>query len=325
VKGLQYRTFGRTGWRVSEIGLGAWQVGGRWGKVDDDESIRALLYAFDQGVNYVDTAQSYGNGHSEEIVGKALRQWNGGKIYVATKVQPVRWPSPDDDDPGMRGRYPAWYLREEVEGCLRRLRVERMDVLQLHCWMPAGIRELDWLETLNALRLEGKIDRIGVSLRDYRPEEGISLAALGLVDSIQVIFNLFEQRPADELFRQPTGSAFIARVPFDSSSLVGNWTESTYEQWDEDDIRRKLFRGDRFKTTLERVRKLQELCEPFYPSLSQAALHYCLSDPAVSVVIAGMKTRAEAEMNIACLDGRPFPAELVQVVKPHRWVRNFYQ
>jgi aryl-alcohol dehydrogenase-like predicted oxidoreductase len=176
---------------------------------------------------------------------------------------------------------------------LQRLGVERLDVLQLQCWMPAGIRELDWLETLNALRLEGKIDRIGVSLRDYRPEEGISLARLGLVDSIQVIFNLFEQRPADELFRQPTGSAFIARVPFDSSSLVGNWTESTYEQWDEDDIRRKLFRGDRFKATLS-ASASSGRCKPFYPNLAQAALHYCLSDSAVSVVLAGMKTQAEA-------------------------------
>jgi aryl-alcohol dehydrogenase-like predicted oxidoreductase len=322
---LQYRTFGRTGWQVSEIGLGAWQVGGRWGRIDDNESVLTLLHAFERGVNYVDTAQSYGNGHSEEIIGKALRQWTGTKIYVATKVQPVRWPSPDDHNPQMRGRYPPWYLREEVEGCLRRLGLERPDLLQLHCWMPAGIQELDWLETLNALRLEGKVDRIGVSLRDYRPDEGIGLARLSLVHSIQVVFNLFEQRPADELFRQSTGSAFVARVPFDSSSLIGNWTEGTYEQWDEDDIRRKLFRGDRFKTTLERVRRLREVCRPFYPDLAQAALHYCLSDPAVSVVVAGMKTRPEVERNVACSDGKPLPVELLQTLKAHRWVRNFYQ
>ena len=152
------------------IRFGVPQRGAHPWSLPEGEARPLIRQAIEAGINFFDTANVYSDGTSEEIVGKALRQWNGGKIYVATKVQPVRWPSPDDDDPGMRGRYPAWYLREEVEGCLRRLRVERMDVLQLHCWMPAGIRELDWLETLNALRLEGKIDRIGVSLRDYRPE-----------------------------------------------------------------------------------------------------------------------------------------------------------
>jgi aryl-alcohol dehydrogenase-like predicted oxidoreductase len=324
---LKYRTFGRTGWNVSELGFGAWQIGGRWGKIDDHESMRALLYAFEEGINYVDTAQSYGNGHSEEVICRALKEWRGGKIYVATKVQPVRWPSVDDDHPPMRGRYPAWYLGEEVDGCLRRLGVERLDLLQLHCWIEAGIQELDWLETLNALRSKGKIDRIGVSLRDYRPEEGISLARLGLVDSMQLVFNLFEQRPADQLFRQgqASGTAFAARVPFDSSSLVGNWTEATYEEWDSDDIRRKLFRDERFQETLERVRKLKEVCAPFYPSLAQAAVQFCLSDPSVSVVVAGMKTQAEVAINIKACDGRSFPAELLEAVKPHRWVRNFYK
>lgn len=324
---MRYRTFGRTGWKVSEIGLGAWQIGGRWGKIDDEESIRALLLAFEQGINYVDTAQAYGNGHSEEVICQALKEWKGDKVYVATKIQPVRWPSVSDDHPSMRGRYPAWYVREEVEGCLRRLGVERLDLLQLHCWMEAGLQELDWLEALNALQLEGKIDRVGVSVRDYRPWEGIGLARLGLVDSEQVIYNLFEQRPGDELFRQgqTRDVAFVARVPLDSSSLVGNWTEETYQQWDEDDIRRKLFRGERFQMTRERVRKLQEVCAPFYPTLALAALRFCLADPAVSVVIAGMKNRAEVEMNVASCEGAPFPPELLAAVKPHRWERNFYK
>jgi aryl-alcohol dehydrogenase-like predicted oxidoreductase len=324
---LNYRTFGRAGWKVSELGLGAWQISGRWGKVDDDESVRALLYAFEQGINYVDTAQAYGNGHSEEVIGRALKQWTGGKIYVATKVQPMQWPSPDEDDPPMRARYPASYVREVVGGSLRRLGVERLDLLQLHCWLKAGIQELDWLETLNVLRLEGKIDRIGVSLRDYRPEEGIDLARLGLVDSMQVIFNLFEQRPADALFRsgQQAGTAFVARVPLDSSSLVGNWTDETYQQWDADDIRRRLFREERFQETRQRVARLMDLCAPYYRTLAQAALHFCWSDPAVAVVIAGMKTQAEVAMNIAACGGAPFPDALLAAVKPHRWVRNFYQ
>jgi aryl-alcohol dehydrogenase-like predicted oxidoreductase len=323
---MQYRTFGRTGWKVSEIGVGTWGIGGGWGPLDDGESVRTLLYAFENGVNYVDTAASYGDGHAEEIIGKALREWKGDKIYVATKLWPLEWPSFLDDDPMMRGRYPEWYLREGIEGNLKRLGVERLDLFQLHGWFPSGLVETDWLEALNKLRLEGKIDRIGVSLRDDRPGEGIDLARFGLVDSHQVIFNLFDQRPMDKLFREgeKTGTAFIARVPFDSSSLIGTWTEKTYHEWVEDDVRRHFFRGERFRECYQRVQKLKDLCRAWYPSLAEAAMRFCLSDQAVSVVIPGMKTREEVELNIACSDGQAFPADLIDALKPHRWFRNFY-
>ncbi len=198
---MQYRTFGRTGWQVSEIGFGAWQLGGQWGDVDDDASIAALLHAYGLGVNFVDTAQMYGTGHSEEVVGRSLREWRGGKVYVATKIQPISWPDPADSDPDMRGRYPGWYLREGTDAALRRLGVERIDLMQLHCWLEDGLTSLDWLEVLNDLRNEGKIDRIGVSIRDFKPHEGVRLARYGLVDSQQVIYNIFEQRAQDELFR----------------------------------------------------------------------------------------------------------------------------
>ena len=112
---MQYRTFGRTGWQVSEIAFGGWQIGGDWGRVDDDDSIRTLHHAFDRGVNFVDTAELYGSGHSEDVVGRAVQQWTGTRIYVATKIQPVVWPDPDDDQPQMRGRYPRWYLRAGVD------------------------------------------------------------------------------------------------------------------------------------------------------------------------------------------------------------------
>jgi aryl-alcohol dehydrogenase-like predicted oxidoreductase len=144
---MQYRTFGRTDWQVSEIAFGGWQLGGDWGPVDDAESIKTLHHAYDRGINFVDTAELYGSGHSEEVIGESLRQWRGDKIYVATKVQPTVWPDPDDDQPAMRGRYPEWHLRAAVEGALRRLGVERIDLFQLHCWLGSGIEELDWLET----------------------------------------------------------------------------------------------------------------------------------------------------------------------------------
>jgi aryl-alcohol dehydrogenase-like predicted oxidoreductase len=323
---MRYRTFGRTGWRVSEIGFGAWQLGGDWGKVDDVQSIDTLHYAFDQGVNFVDTAELYGNGHSEEVIGRALTSWKGSKIYVATKVRPIQWPRPDETNPQMRGRFPEWYIRENVERSLRRLNVERIDLYQLHSFMPSAMIELDWLETLHKLRREGKIDRIGVSLRDNEPDEGADAAAYGVVDSFQVIFNMFEQRPAQKLF--PAGatsnSAFIARVPLDSGALVGNWTQASYGQFEVGSQQHNMFRGERFGETLKRVQALKDICLPYFPTLAEAAMRYVLSEPQISTLIPGMKNRKEVDMNIAYCDGADFPAGLKAQLPPHIWIRNYY-
>jgi aryl-alcohol dehydrogenase-like predicted oxidoreductase len=324
---LKYRRFGRTGWQISEIGYGAWQIGGDWGKVDDNASIDTLHYAFDQGINFVDTAELYGNGHSEEVVGRALRSWHGSKIYVATKVRPIQWPSPGDDQPQMRGRFPSWYVRDNVEKSLKRLGVERIDLFQLHSFTQDAVVQLDWLETLLTLRREGKIDQIGVSLRDFRPDEGIDLARFGLVDAVQVIFNMFEQRPAAELFPagESTNTAFIARVPLDSGSLVGNWTKDSYAQFEPGSQPHSMFRGKRFAETLAHVEALKELCKPYYATLPEAAMRYVLSAPQVSTLIPGMKNRAEVDMNIIYSDGKIFPDALMMKLSSHGWIRNYYQ
>jgi aryl-alcohol dehydrogenase-like predicted oxidoreductase len=323
---MQYRNFGRTGWKVSEISFGAWQLGGQWGSVDDEESITALLSAYEQGINFVDTAELYGAGHSEEVIGESLRRWSGDKVYVATKTQPIQWPKPDQDDPQMRGRYPAWYRREQVEASLRRLGVERLDLLQLHCWLRSGINELDWLETINELRTEGKIDRIGVSIRDYRPDEGIQVAELGLVDSIQVIFNLFEQRPIDRLLPAAanTDTAIIDRVAFDSGSLSGMWTPETYDSWEEGSQQKSMFRGERFTETLRRVEALKEITSPYYSTLAEAAIKFVLASPEVSTVVAGMSSSRNIARNVGYSDGEPFPDELRSQLAEHGWIRNYY-
>ncbi|MEZ5478673.1 MAG: aldo/keto reductase [Thiolinea sp.] len=324
---MKYRKFGRTDWQVSEIAFGTWQIGGDWGAVDDAASIKTLLHAYERGINLVDTAELYGHGHSEEVIGKSLRQWSGDKIYVATKAQPVVWPEKTDDNPMMKGRYPDWYLRQQVEGSLKRLQVERLDLFQLHCWVPRGTTELDWLETLNDLRQEGKIDQIGVSIRDYRADEGINLARLGLVAAQQVVFNLFEQTPARGLFPAgiATEQAFIARVPFDSGSLTGTWTEDTYSTWEEGSIPHWLYRGERFMATYQRMLKLKALCVPYYPTLAEAAMRYVLSESQVSTLIPGMTNPAEVDMNVAYSDGQAFPQELKDRIAEHIWVRDYYQ
>ena len=323
---MPYRDFGRTGWKVSEIGFGGWQIGGAWGAVDDDASVRTLLHAFEQGINFVDTAELYGAGHSETVIGRALKQWRGSKIYVATKAQPTVWPRPSDSAPAFRGRFPAWHLRENVENSLKRLGVERLDLFQLHTWGPTGHLELDWLETLNALRAEGKIDQIGVSLRDNQADEGVDLARLGLVASEQVIFNMFEQHPRERLFpaAQSANTAIIARVPLDSGALVGHWTSDSYSSWEEGSQQHQMFRGDRFGETLERVKALKADVGAGYATLAEAAMRYVLSHKAVSVLIPGMKTPEEVDMNVAYSDGRLLPETLIEQLKMHAWTRNFY-
>ena len=266
---VRYRRFGRSGWEVSEISFGAWQLGGQWGPVNDEESVSTLLAAYEAGVNFVDTAQMYGAGHSEAIVGRSLREWTGhDPIYVATKAQPVQWPSVDDDDPDFAELYPSDYLVEQVEGSLRRLGVERIDLYQLHCWAPDGLRNLDWLETLGRLRDQGKIDRIGVSIRDYRPADGVELAQSGLVDSIQVIYNIFEQQPSLDLFPAAAAgdTAIIARVALDSGSLSGVWNADTYSTWTEGSVLHAMFRGERFAETLRRIEGVKEVTRTDYDS-----------------------------------------------------------
>lgn len=327
---MNYRTFGRTGWKVSEIGFGGWQLGGTFGEVDDNESIRVLLHAFDRGVNFVDTAQMYGKGRSEEVIGKALKEHRGHHVYVATKVQPTSWPKPDEDDPDFEGRYPAAYLREQCEASLRRLGVEAIDLYQLHGWFPSGIRETEWYDTLLGLQREGKIREIGVSIRDYRPENGVELAQSRKVASQQVVYNIFEQRPKDLLFPacRENGVAVIARVPFDEGSLIGNWTPDTYKEWKDGDVRKFYFRGERFEETRLKVEELKaevaRVTGGKYRTLAEVALRFCLSSDEVSVVIPGMKTREEVDMNVAVSDGQPLEPELIEALKAFNWPRNYH-
>lgn len=322
---MKYREFGRTGWQLSEIGFGAWQLGGTWGKIDDKDSIKTLLYSFEKGINFVDTAIAYGNGRSESVVGTALKVWSGHKIYIATKVPPLGTDFQTNNT--IRGRYPANYVRKHVEESLKRLGTDTIDLLQLHLWFEDGTTNFEWLEGLMPLVDEGKIKSFGVSLADIKPQEGVLLAKSGIVCSQQVIYNLFEQEPSNELFREgeKTKTAFIARVPFDSGALTGTWNEDTYDQWDKDDKRYQMYRDGRFIETLARVNALKELCSVYYQSLAEAAMRFSLADSAVSTVVCGMRNETEVDMNIAYSDGKPFDKELLEKVKEHEWKHMFYK
>ena len=320
------RKFGRTGWDISEVSFGAWQLGGQWGPVDDNESIATLIECYESGINFVDTAQMYGLGHSEKIVGKSLREWGKGGIKVATKAQPVAWPPVTEGDPKFSELYPSQYLIEQVEGSLKRLGVERLDLYQLHCWAPDGLRNREWLETLSKLRDQGKIDKIGVSIRDYRPEDGVELAGSGLIDSIQVIYNIFEQEPEKALFPAAAegNTAIIARVALDSGSLSGLWNKDTYSSWDEGSVLHTFYRDERFGLTLKRIEAIKDVTSEYYEKLAEVAVRFVLDRPEISTAILGMSNSRRIQENLSYSDGVRLPRELRKKLASHEWRRNYY-
>lgn len=320
------RFFGRSEWEVSEISFGAWQLGGQWGPVDDSESLQALLTSYESGVNFVDTAQMYGLGHSEKIVGQSLKQWSGEQIKVATKAQPVHWPSADEGDPNFADLYPRKYLIKQVEDSLKRLDVDCIDVFQLHCFAPDGMRNMEWLEVLAEMRDAGKIDMIGVSIRDYRPEDGVELASSGLVDSIQVIYNIFEQQPEVDLFpaAKQGGTAIIARVALDSGSLSGAWTRDSYSIWPEGSVLNTMFRDERFLETLNRVDEIKQITSPYYSNLAEAAVRFVLDRPEVSTAILGMSNSKRIAENVSFSDNKKMDPELRSKLAGLQWRRNYY-
>jgi aryl-alcohol dehydrogenase-like predicted oxidoreductase len=322
--GMLTRPFGRTGWQVSALTFGAWQLGGTWGALDEGEGQDALLAAIDGGINLIDTAAAYGKGRSEEIVGRALALRPGAKVRVATKVLPLGRQQGRIES--IRGQYPPAYLRAEVEASLQRLGRDHIDLLQLHLWLPDGLEELEWLPALLDLQVQGKIGWIGVSLPDIRPETGVTLARTQLVTAIQVMFNIFEQAPRARLFPEGrhTGTAFIARVPFDSGALTGTWTAATRDGWAEDDKRRQMYSPARMAETLARVDALRRDLADNCPDMATAALQFCLADPAVSTVACGMRSVAEVTANLAALAAPPMDAAVVSRLAAHHWPHDFY-
>lgn len=321
---MRYRTLGKTNLPVSEISYGAWGIGGSlWQGSRDDESIRALHRAIDLGLNFIDTALAYGDGHSEQLVGGLLRE-RKERISVATKIPPKNqcWPA----RPGtpLNDAFPAPYIIECTERSLKNLRVDAIDLQQFHVWLDEWTDAPEWREAIAKLKKEGKIRWFGVSINDHQPWNALELAATGLLDSVQVIYNIFDQTPEKELFPYclKHNIGVIARVPFDEGSLTGSITPAS--TFPEGDFRNNYFRGDRKQQVADRAAKLSTLLGPEAKTLSELALRFCLHHPAVSTVIPGMRRLTSVESNCAVSDGRPLSAELVDKLRAHAWERNFY-
>ncbi|MDX6242674.1 MAG: hypothetical protein QOE76_397 [Frankiales bacterium] len=321
---MEYRPLGRTGLSVSEIGYGAWGIGGSmWIGAEEDESVRALHRAIELGVNFIDTARGYGE--SERIVGGVLREHASDEIFVATKVPPknLSWPAPDGVDP--MDAFPGSHIRASLETSLAASGLEAFDVLQFHVWSDEWVGRGDWLETVQALKDEGKIRFFGVSINDYQPENALALIATGAVDTVQVIHNVFHQQPESELFPAclAAGVGVIVRVALDEGGLTGRITAGT--TFPEGDFRNVYFAGDRPAEVEARVAKLTADVGIPADGVADLALRYVLAQPAVSTVIAGMRTVRNVERNVATSDGVPLPASTVSALHGHRWERDFYR
>ncbi|MEV6720061.1 aldo/keto reductase [Streptomyces xanthochromogenes] len=323
---MRYRELGRSGLSVSEIGYGAWGIGeSSWVGATEDESVRALHRAIDLGVNFIDTARGYGE--SERIVGRVVRERATGSkdtVRVATKVPPKNgvWPAPSGIDPARA--FPGSHIRESLETSLRASGLERFDLLQFHVWSDDWVGRGDWLETIDDLKREGTIGLFGVSVNDHRPDTALALVRSGAVDSVQVIYNVFDQSPTDELFPacEEHGVGVVVRVALDEGGLTGSITADT--TFPQGDWRHRYFKGDRPAQVERRVAAIVDDLGIAPDEIAETALRFVLSSPAVSTVIPGMRSVRNVERNTALSDGRTLTAEQLAVLAKHRWQRNFY-
>jgi aryl-alcohol dehydrogenase-like predicted oxidoreductase len=321
---VKYRKLGRTGWDVSEIGYGAWGIGGKqWLGAQDDDSLRALRRAIELGVNLIDTALAYGDGHSERLTGQAVRE-AGTRVYVATKVPPKNglWPA----RPGIpiRDVFPYDYIIRCANQSLSNLKLDAIDLLQLHVWNPEWIEADDWRRAFRELVESGKVRAVGISINDHDPDSALEIVRTGLIDTVQVIYNIFDQSPERNLFPLciEKNIGVLARVPLDEGALSGKLDENT--KFPPGDFRERYFGGDRRKQVAERVGAIRRDLG-IEDGLADMALRFCLSSPAVSTVIPGMRSIRHVESNAALSDQRPLPAETVEVLKRHAWEKNFYR
>jgi aryl-alcohol dehydrogenase-like predicted oxidoreductase len=321
---MKYRHLGKTGISVSEIGFGAWGIGGEmWQGADDSESMRALHKAVECGVNFFDTALAYGRGHSEELIGKLLKE-HRGQIYVATKIPPKNMQWPARKGVPLQEVFPKQYVIECTHRSLKNLKVDRIDLQQLHVWNDAWTAESDIWEAIDLLKTQGKIQSFGISINDHQPDNALEAVKTGKVDSFQVIYNIFDQSPEDELFPNclKENIGIIARVPFDEGSLTGGITPDTI--FPPNDWRNRYFSGERKLKVHERVQLLKPLLGDEAHTLPELALRFCLSHHAVSTVIPGMRTVKHVLANAAVSDGTHLTLSMRTELQQHRWIRNFY-
>ena len=317
---MKYRKFGRTNWNVSEIGYGMWGMAG-WTGSDDRESMESLQLAVDRGCNFFDTAWGYGAGKSEGLLGNLVRANNGKKLYTATKIPPKNFKWPSKREFSLDDCFPPDHIEEYVEKSLANAGLSSFDLMQFHTWEDNWLEDDRWVKKMEDLKSQGMFSAIGISINRWEPWNGVKTVESGIVDAVQVIYNIFDQNPVDELFPacRENNVAVIARVPFDEGSLTGNLTKES--KWPKGDWRNTYFVPENLFASVERADKLKPLV-PEGMTMPEMALRFILNEPAVSTIIPGMRKPQHVKANLAVSDAGPLDPSLVKELKKHRWDRK---
>ena len=325
---MRTRAFGRLGWQVSEVGYGLWGVGG-WTGSDDDESIKAIERSIALGCNFFDTALAYGDGKSEQLLGRVLARHHSStgsgeaaRLYVATKIPPANLKWPARSTYTLDEVYPADHIRRATETSLKNLGLSSMDLQQFHVWHDNWAADDRWQRAVADLKQQGLVRGIGISLNRWEPTNGIKALRTGLIDSVQVVYNVFDQNPEDELFPvcRELGVAVIARVPFDEGSLTGTLTSG--QTWPKGDFRNIYFAPDKLPEVLQHVERLQPDVPPGM-TMPEMVLRFILANRDVSTIIPGMRRVTHVEQNLGASDGTSLSPEQMARLRKHRWVRSY--
>lgn len=323
---INRRTLGRTGLQVSEIGYGAWGLGGnQWRGHLEQDALAALRRALELGLNFIDTALAYNDGHSEQLIAQTLRE-TGAKSYVATKVPPRNRLWPAQPGIGLDDVFPYDYIVECTETSLKNLAVESIDLQQFHVWNQEWVERDEWRRAIEDLKRAGKVRFWGISINDHQPDSALSAIRTGLIDTVQVIYNIFDQTPGQNLYPlcRELNVGVLARCPLDEGALTGAITPAS--EFDPQEFRAWYFRGDRKQQVVEKVGALRAALEAAGVSapLAATALRFCITPPEVSTVIPGMRKVRNVEQNMAVSQQGPLPTGVTELLRNHAWNKNFY-
>jgi aryl-alcohol dehydrogenase-like predicted oxidoreductase len=317
---MKYRRFGRTEWMVSEIGYGMWGMGG-WSGSDDEESLRSLQRAVELGCNFFDTAWGYGSGHSEGLLGQIVRANPGIRLYTATKIPPKNFKWPSRREFSLDDCYPPGHIEKYVHKSLKNAAIESFDLMQFHTWEDSWVDDDRWAKKMDELKSQGLIKAVGISINRWEPWNAVRTVRSGLIDAVQVIYNIFDQNPEDELFPacDEMDVAVIARVPFDEGTLTGKLTLDS--KWPEGDWRNTYFVEENLRSSVEHGERLKPLVPPGM-DMPEMALRFILGNSTVSTIIPGMRKMQHVDANLEASDKGALPAALQIELKEHRWDRQ---
>lgn len=317
---MKFRKLGRTNWEVSEIGYGMWGMAG-WTGSDDDESMSSMQEAVDLGCNFFDTAWGYGEGKSESLLGELVRANKDNKLYTATKLPPknLKWPSKREYT--LEDCFPPAHIEEFVEKSLKNAGLDSFDLMQFHTWEDSWLEDDRWVGKMSDLKAQGLFHAIGVSINRWEPWNCVKAVKSGIIDTVQIIYNIFDQNPKDELFPacREHNVGVIARVPLDEGTLTGTLTKES--RWPEDDWRSTYFVPENLNSSVEHADALKPLV-PNGLTMPEMALRFILGEPAVCTIIAGMRKLNHVRMNLATSNAGPLDSALMTELEKHRWDRE---